>query len=164
MPLAIKFLPKDRASLLHGLTIPPPHLPALLARSRFTFAASFYNLMMKRAVVLMNLGSPDSTSVPDVKRYLNEFLMDERVIDKPWIVRSLLVKGIIVPFRAPKSAAAYKSIWTDNGSPLLVISKQQEIALQKEVAEPVVIAMRYGTPSPRQAYDRLLQNNPVWKK
>jgi len=56
---------------------------------------------MKRAVVLMNLGSPDSTAVPDVKRYLDEFLMDSRVIDKPWLLRALLVKGIIVPFRAP---------------------------------------------------------------
>ena len=154
------FLLMTGTTMADGLTTPPLNLHALLARSLFTFAASFYNLMMKRAVVLMNLGSPDSTSVPDVKRYLNEFLMDERVIDKPWIVRSLLVKGIIVPFRAPKSAAAYKSIWTDNGSPLLVISKQQEKALQKEVTEPVIIAMRYGTPSPKQAYDSLLQSNP----
>ena len=66
----------------------------------------------------MNLGSPDSTSVKDVKRYLNEFLMDERVIDKPWLLRALLVRGIIVPFRAPKSAEAYASIWTEDGSPL----------------------------------------------
>ena len=63
---------------------------------------------MKRAIVLMNLGSPDSTDVSDVRRYLTEFLMDKRVIDKPWLFRALLVRGIIVPFRAPKSAAAYK--------------------------------------------------------
>jgi ferrochelatase len=115
---------------------------------------------MKKAVVLMNLGSPDSTEVKDVKRYLNEFLMDARVIDKPWLLRTLLVKGIIVPFRAPNSAKAYKSIWTEKGSPLIVISKQQERALQKEIAEPVVIAMRYGNPSPQQAYDKLVQQNP----
>jgi ferrochelatase len=108
----------------------------------------------------MNLGSPDSTEVKDVKRYLNEFLMDERVIDKPWLLRALLVKGIIVPFRAPKSAEAYKSIWTDQGSPLIVISKQQESALRKEIEEPVVISMRYGNPSPKQAYDVLVQKNP----
>jgi protoporphyrin/coproporphyrin ferrochelatase len=71
-----------------------------------------------------------------------------------------LVKGIIVPFRAPKSAEAYKSIWTDNGSPLIVISDQLGKALNKEVEEPVTIAMRYGNPSPKAAYDELLQQNP----
>jgi ferrochelatase len=119
---------------------------------------------MKRAVVLMNLGSPGSTEVRDVKRYLNEFLMDERVIDKPWLLRALLVKGIIVPFRAPKSAAAYRSIWTEQGSPLIVISEQLRHALQKELDEPVVLAMRYGSPSPKDAYDELLQNNPNLKE
>ena len=115
---------------------------------------------MKRAVVLMNLGSPDSTKVKDVKRYLEEFLMDKRVIDKPWLLRTLLVKGIIVPFRAPKSAEAYKTIWTDKGSPLIFISKQLGDALKKEIAEPVAIAMRYGSPSMKQAFDDLLQKNP----
>lgn len=108
----------------------------------------------------MNLGSPDSTDVKDVKRYLDEFLMDERVIDKPWLLRALLVKGIIVPFRAPKSAAAYKSIWTERGSPLIVISKQLRDALKKEVDEPVAIAMRYGNPSPKAAFDELVKTNP----
>jgi ferrochelatase len=115
---------------------------------------------MKRAVILMNLGSPDSTEVKDVRKYLNEFLMDARVIDKPLWLRTLLVKGIIVPFRAPKSAAAYKTIWTKEGSPLIVISKQQEAALKNEVEEPVTIAMRYGTPAPKAAYDSLLNENP----
>ena len=108
----------------------------------------------------MNLGSPDSTDVKDVKRYLIEFLMDKRVIDKPWLLRSFLVKGIIVPFRAPKSAEAYKSIWTEKGSPLIVISKQLRDALRNEVEEPVVIAMRYGHPSPKAAFDELLKKNP----
>jgi protoporphyrin/coproporphyrin ferrochelatase len=115
---------------------------------------------MKKAVVLINLGSPDSTEVNDVRRYLDEFLMDGRVIDKPWLLRALLVKGIIVPFRAPKSAKAYKSIWTEQGSPLIVISKQQEQALKEVIDEPVTIAMRYGNPSPQQAYDDLLKKNP----
>jgi ferrochelatase len=115
---------------------------------------------MKKAVVLMNLGSPDSTEVKDVKRYLDEFLMDERVIDKPWVIRALLVKAIIVPFRAPKSAQAYKSIWTEKGSPLILISKQLRDALRREIEEPVAIAMRYGNPSPRAAFDELLQKNP----
>lgn len=108
----------------------------------------------------MNLGSPDSTEVKDVKRYLDEFLMDERVIDKPWLLRAFLVKGIIVPTRAPKSAEAYKSIWTEKGSPLIVISKELRNALAKEIEEPVVIAMRYGNPSPKAAYDQLLEKNP----
>lgn len=108
----------------------------------------------------MNLGSPDSTRVRDVKTYLDEFLMDERVIDKPWFFRALLVKGIIVPFRSPKSARAYQSIWTDIGSPLIVISKQLRDALRKELEEPVAIAMRYGNPSPRAAFDELVEKNP----
>jgi ferrochelatase len=114
----------------------------------------------KRGIVLMNLGSPASTKVKDVRRYLGEFLMDERVIDMAWLPRALLVKGIIVPFRSPKSAAAYRSIWTDEGSPLMVISKQLQQALQQQVEEPVVLAMRYGPPSPREAYDELLQKEP----
>lgn len=114
----------------------------------------------KRALLLMNLGSPDSTSVKDVRRYLNEFLMDGRVIDIPYIVRSLLVRGIIVPFRAPKSAAAYRSIWTDEGSPLIVLTKQLQEAVQDKTTEPVAIAMRYGNPSPQQAYDQLLKEHP----
>jgi len=108
----------------------------------------------------MNLGSPDSTEVKDVRRYLNEFLMDGRVIDMPLIPRALLVRGLIVPFRAPKSAEAYKTIWTKEGSPLIVLTKQLQQALQEKIAEPVAIAMRYGSPSPKQAYDRLLQQHP----
>jgi ferrochelatase len=115
---------------------------------------------IKRGIVLMNLGSPDSTRVKDVRRYLNEFLMDERVIDMPYLSRLLLVKGIIVPFRAPKSAAAYRSIWTKEGSPLTVISRQLEQAVQQQVKEPVALAMRYGTPAPWTAYDELLKKVP----
>ncbi len=108
----------------------------------------------------MNLGSPDSTSVKDVKRYLDEFLMDERVIDYPYLLRALLVKGIIVPFRSPKSAKAYQSIWTAEGSPLMVISEQLRKAVQERVSEPVVLAMRYGNPTPKAAFEQLLQLDP----
>ena len=114
----------------------------------------------KKGIVLMNLGSPDSTEVNDVRKYLNEFLMDERVIDKPYLLRALLVKGIIVPFRAPKSAEAYKTIWTKEGSPLVVLTRQLQAALQSEVEEPVEIAMRYGNPDPGAAFDALLQRAP----
>lgn len=115
---------------------------------------------MKRGIVLMNLGSPDSTQVKDVRSYLHEFLMDERVIDYPYLLRWLLVKGIIVPFRAPKSAAAYRSIWTEEGSPLIALTKQLQETLQQELSEPVVMAMRYGNPTPARAYNELLKNNP----
>ena len=107
----------------------------------------------------MNLGSPDSTEVKDVRRYLNEFLMDERVIDYPYLFRLLLVKGIIVPFRAPKSAEAYKSIWTAEGSPLIVFTSQLEKKLEEQISEPVEMAMRYGNPAPQAAFNNLLSKN-----
>lgn len=108
----------------------------------------------------MNLGSPDSTSVKDVRKYLKQFLMDERVIDVPFLARYVLINGIIVPFRAPKSAAAYKTIWTKEGSPLVVITKQLQQALQQQVSVPVEIAMRYGNPTTEKAFESLLQKQP----
>ncbi len=114
----------------------------------------------KRGILLMNLGSPDSTAVKDVKRYLTQFLMDERVIDNPYIWRLILVRGIIIPFRAPKSAEAYKTIWTKEGSPLIVLSQQLEKALQQHVEEPIEIAMRYGNPTPGAAFDKLMERMP----
>ncbi len=113
-----------------------------------------------KAVLLMNLGSPDSTKVPDVKKYLQQFLMDERVIDKSCLMRTLLVKGIIVPFRAPKSAEAYETIWTKEGSPLVVMTSRLKEALQNETEHPVEIAMRYGNPSPEFAFNNILKNHP----
>jgi len=105
--------------------------------------------MSSRAVLLLNLGSPDSTSVPDVKRYLREFLGDERVIDRPAnrLLRWLLVNWIIIPRRAANSAHAYASIWTPEGSPLIVTSRRTQAALQKRSALPIALAMNYGEPS-----------------
>jgi ferrochelatase len=114
----------------------------------------------KRGIILMNLGSPDSTEVKDVAKYLNEFLMDGRVIDYPWLFRKILISGIIVPTRAPKSAEAYKPIWTKEGSPLVVITKQQQQALQQHVKEPVEVAMRYGNPTMQHAFDSLMKKLP----
>ena len=111
----------------------------------------------KKGIVLMNLGSPDSTKVKDVRKYLNEFLMDGRVIDIPYLARTLLVKGIIVPFRAPKSAEAYRTIWSEKGSPLVEFTRQLQNKVQQEIDYPVTIAMRYGSPSPKDAYEELLQ-------
>ncbi|MDR3678451.1 MAG: ferrochelatase [Flavipsychrobacter sp.] len=115
---------------------------------------------IKRAVVLMNLGSPDSTNVKDVGTYLKEFLMDKRVLDTPYLLRSLLVNGIIVPFRSPKSAHAYKSVWTKEGSPLIVLTRQLQKLVQAQMQEPVEIAMRYGNPGMKEAYDNILAKQP----
>jgi ferrochelatase len=119
---------------------------------------------MRRGIILMNLGSPDSAEVKDVRHYLDEFLMDKRVIDYPYLFRLLLVKGIIVPFRAPKSAKAYESIWTKEGSPLIVLTKQLQKSLQNQIDEPVEIAMRYGNPTPHEAYENLLKKIPGLKE
>lgn len=105
--------------------------------------------MSSSAVLLLNLGSPDSTSVPDVKRYLREFLGDERVIDRPAnsLLRWLLVNGIIIPFRAKNSAHAYSTVWTAEGSPLIVTSRHTQTKLQARLDLPVELAMNYGNPS-----------------
>jgi ferrochelatase len=115
---------------------------------------------IKRGILLMNLGSPDSTAVKDVRRYLNEFLMDEKVIDMPFIARALLVRGIIVPFRAPKSAEAYRTIWTKDGSPLINLTKALQKAVQEKMEEPVEIIMRYGNPDPTEGFEKLLKAVP----
>lgn len=107
----------------------------------------------------MNLGSPDSASTKDLKKYLTEFLMDGRVIDKPFLYRSLLVKGIIVPFRAKNSAEAYQKIWWKEGSPLVVLTERLREALQTVLPENIEVAMRYGNPDPKMAYDNLLRKN-----
>jgi ferrochelatase len=116
--------------------------------------------MASRAVLLANLGSPDSFQVKDVRNYLAEFLMDERVIDIPYLVRAMLVRGIIVPFRAPKSAAKYKTIWTENGSPLIHISRLVQRKLSDEMQLPVGLCMRYANPTPTHALDQLSRENP----
>ena len=100
---------------------------------------------MKKGVLLVNLGSPDSYDPKDVKKYLGEFLMDERVIDIPLIARTALVKGIILKTRPKQSAAAYKKIWWEEGSPLIVISERLQNKIQQQVEVPVALAMRYGS-------------------
>ncbi len=114
---------------------------------------------LKRGIILMNLGSPDSTEIPDLRKYLNEFLTDKRVIDS-WFVRNFLVRTVIVPRRAPESAKAYRTIWTKNGSPLVEITKELAGKLQEQLPEPVTIAMRYGNPGMDEAYRVLLKKLP----
>lgn len=100
-----------------------------------------------KGVLLVNLGSPQSPTAKDVKPYLDEFLMDERVIDVPYLLRALLVRGIILRKRPEKAAAAYKKIWWDEGSPLIVLSKRMHEKVKKLTTIPVTLAMRYGKPS-----------------
>lgn len=115
---------------------------------------------IRRGIVLMNLGSPASTEVAVVKKYLDEFLMDKRVIDYPYLFRTLLVKGMITPRRAPKSAEAYKSIWWPEGSPLIVLTERLRDDLQQQITEPIEIAMRYGNPHPFVAFEKLMERIP----
>ncbi len=109
---------------------------------------------MSKGVLLVNLGSPDSPTVPDVRRYLDEFLMDSRVIDTPWPLRRFVV-GMILIKRPKESAHAYEKIWTKDGSPLVVTSKHVQAALQKRVNVPVELAMRYQNPSIPSAVRKL---------
>lgn len=111
----------------------------------------------KRGVLLVNLGSPDSTSVPDVRRYLHQFLMDPCVIDVPYLLRKFVVCACILPTRPRQTAEAYQSIWWDDGSPLIVISRRVRDALQGQLDMPVELGMRYGNPSIANALQDLLQ-------
>jgi ferrochelatase len=105
--------------------------------------------------LLLNLGSPDAPTPAAVRRYLREFLMDPRVLDLPWPLRWGLVHGVILPRRARASARAYRSIWTPEGPPLVVLSRRLQAALQARFPEPVELAMRYGRPSVAGALRRL---------
>ncbi|WP_338732164.1 ferrochelatase [Mangrovimonas cancribranchiae] len=100
---------------------------------------------MKKGILLVNLGSPDSPNPKDVKTYLDEFLMDPRVIDVPFWLRSFIVRGIVLNTRPKASAAAYQKIWWEEGSPLIVISERLQEKVQQQVEMPVGLAMRYGS-------------------
>lgn len=116
---------------------------------------------MKKAVLLINLGTPDSPSVPDVRKYLTQFLNDPRVIDINPVSRFILVNGIIVPFRAKKSAKLYEQIWTKEGSPLLIHGHNLQKKLQKELGDDYIVefGMRYQNPSIPAAIERLKKAN-----
>lgn len=113
--------------------------------------------MPKRAVLLVNLGSPDSTSVPDVRRYLKEFLGDDRVLDINKALRWALLEGIILRSRPKKSAHAYATVWTPEGSPLIVTSNKvrDKLAAVIGAGTPVYLAMRYGQPSIAQVLGKM---------
>lgn len=116
---------------------------------------------MKTGLLLINLGTPDAPTVEAVRRYLDDFLMDPYVVDIPFLLRYILVKGIILRTRPSASAQLYQSIWTDQGSPLLVLS----MALKESVAAAlgdgfaVELGMRYGNPSIDVAVQNLMQQS-----
>jgi len=105
--------------------------------------------MKKKGILLVNLGTPDSTKTSDVRKYLREFLMDKRVVDIPFLLRWILVNGIIAPFRAPKSAAEYRKLFDDRGSPLKYYTEDITGLLQEKLDKEysVKFAMRYQSPS-----------------
>ncbi len=131
----------------------PPHTPPHNAPHTTALA-----LTHKTGVLLLNVGTPDAPDTTSVRRYLREFLSDPRVLDINPLARFLLLNLIILPFRPAKSAAAYRSVWTPEGSPLLVISKAfaRELAATLGPAYLVEPAMRYGNPSIKDALNRLI--------
>ncbi len=108
-----------------------------------------------KGVLLVNLGSPESPTATDVKPYLDEFLMDERVIDTPKWLRNIIVRGIILRTRPKKSAEAYKKIWWKEGSPLVVISERFAEKVKKHTTMPIALGMRYGSMSIKKALQEL---------
>ncbi len=122
------------------------------------------NQELKTGILLVNLGTPDSPSTSDVRKYLREFLMDPRVIDIPAFKRFLLVNLIIAPLRGPKSAKLYKTIWNENGSPLLYYTRKQAELLQSALGNNyrVEFAMRYQSPSLESALEKF--KKPVYKE
>ena len=113
-------------------------------------------MVKSTGILLVNLGSPDSASVPDVRRYLAEFLMDRFVIDVGYLLRKLIVTFTILPFRPKRSAEAYGKIWQEGGSPLVVTSHHVHKKLQSRTNVPIALGMRYGNPSIRSGIEILM--------
>lgn len=111
----------------------------------------------KHGVLLVNLGTPDAPTSSAVKRYLKEFLSDDRVVDTAPLIWWPILNGAILPIRSPRVAKLYKSVWMDEGSPLLVYSRRQQRALAARMPNtPVELGMSYGSPSLGEAIDKLL--------
>jgi len=114
----------------------------------------------KTGVILVNLGTPDEPRRGAVRRYLAQFLTDRRVIDYPWIARQLLVRGVIAPIRAGKSAKAYAELWTEEGSPLKYFGEILAEQVQHQLGEAyhVELAMRYQNPSIESAINAIYES------
>lgn len=108
-----------------------------------------------KGILLVNLGSPDDLNLSSIKRYLKEFLSDDFVVDLPKIVQQILVNCIVIPFRSKRTKKAYEAIWTEEGSPLLINTKNIAQKLYEKINSPVEIAMRYQNPSIESALMQL---------
>ena len=117
--------------------------------------------MSKTAIVLVNLGTPNSPSTNNVRKFLSEFLNDPRVIDLPWLARKLLVNLIIVPFRAPKSAKMYQQLWTKDGSPIIFHGEKllEKMNKQSDGSWKAFLAMRYQSPSLQKVLEVVRQEH-----
>jgi len=117
--------------------------------------------LQKTGVLICNLGTPETYKTKDVRRFLRQFLSDGRVIEIPKIIWWFILNGIILTLRPSKSAKLYKSVWTKEGSPLLVLSKKLTEKLKKSVGDSceVELAMRYGNPSMESALMSLKNKN-----
>jgi len=100
-----------------------------------------------KGVLLINLGSPDDLSLSSIKNFLKEFLSDDHVVDLPKVIQKILVNFVIVPFRSKKTKKAYESIWTEDGSPLIINTNLIAKNLHDKISHPVEVAMRYQNPS-----------------
>ena len=107
--------------------------------------------MSQKNILLINLGSPKSLDLKNVKEYLLEFLSDDYVIDLPKLIQQLIIRGIILPFRAPKTRKAYKTIWGESGSPLIDNTQKIANSLSERMGWNVRIAMRYQYPSIKES-------------
>ncbi len=115
-------------------------------------------MLTKTAIVLSNLGTPETLTRVSVKQFLKQFLSDPRVVEVPRPIWWLILNLIILPFRSPKTLAGYARVWMKGGSPLMVVAQQQQVALQQKLGDqiPVALAMRYGKPSFQSVVDQLL--------
>ncbi len=115
-------------------------------------------MQTKFGVLLVNLGTPEAPTTAAVKRFLAEFLSDIRVVDTNRLIWWPILQGVILPFRSPRVAKLYKSVWMDEGSPLMVYSLRQQKALAARFPDtPVELAMSYGKPSLEDGIGRLLE-------
>ena len=145
-------------TVFKGLSVPLRQLLPFVDGHHFSLLNMTEN--NHAGLLLTNLGSPNSTEVGDIRKYLTAFLMDRRVIDYPYLFRALLVKGIVAPRRAPESAKAYKKVWLPEGSPLIVYAERLKERVQSKAPFPVALSMRYGQPSTEKAFEELLVKQP----
>lgn len=115
----------------------------------------------RKAILLLNVGTPDSPGISNVRKFLSEFLNDPFVIDLPWLLRKILVNLIIIPFRASKSTKLYEQLWEKDGSPLLTNALKLKEKLNARMSDEysVFVAMRYGNPSIKSVLKEILDGD-----